>query len=757
MNRFPAILMMLISVSAISIPIISHAATQQAPADQSTLQQALSLLDQYKTLQNSLKIQTADVAYGMKKALIMADLLIDSDGTLNINLCPSLKRSFIPSEPEEYEVRMEKVLDQLDISWQSFFTNITAPQDSTHVGNIALRALFTLKSTDTITDRHAKVAVLSALLSPYNQGPVGDCFAVCDVIRDHDEYYRHAAQDYQSTIMQGFIERPVDNALDYFFFLPALADDDRNQSFNLTASGTFPNTNYALFDAPGFSAARDLMGGHTIANLTKTVMQTLSSNASRGLVKITPSQVIAAIAQAINAQNPNTNISDLCALGNYAFSCLTNHSVLRGVEAAFAAMAEDRARDSTRGNINDCVAQALNDTWTSLQQMQGLSQFQQTFTTAFNASYRLLYNLDIPLAQVSSDGSSTDGGFQLYQRIPETPSVLGNRVATPQAFRTLILNAISTTLKQLGSTSQAQAIATRVASVVNTDAFLKNALWTYDQSNQHEPDPIQNYQKLSRTPMQSCDGDNPFEVDDLDTEVTYDNNVQNYTPKNTTDLISWCLNLAKKTTADMTPMDSPQHAFNFMPKNPDLASFVKNNVNARKWIKQILITPGMQVARQKITSATQQAVGTTMYNFISSALSNSTSYQQLVQSLAKQNLNVQSYAKKLLNGINKLLGSDQNQASEIALMLDAVLIENLPANSQAIITKSAIRFAFTNWNQGTKNIYFCAFFNPRTEQVSFGSILEDKTNLQPMDESAWVNHQQWDVDITPAAPVTTTN
>ncbi|MBX9744920.1 MAG: hypothetical protein K2X08_06905, partial [Chlamydiales bacterium] len=90
-------------------------------------------------------------------------------------------------------------------------------------------------------------------------------------------------------------------------------------------------------------------------------------------------------------------------------------------------------------------------------------------------------------------------------------------------------------------------------------------------------------------------------------------------------------------------------------------------------------------------------------------------------------------------------------AQEVAVALDALLIESLSANDQAILNQSAIRFAFTNWNQGTKDIYFCAYFNPRTELIAFGSILEDKTNLQPMDEIQWVNHQTWDVDMTPFA------
>jgi hypothetical protein len=750
MKPLSMIVMMLTLFSVMSVPIKSRANTQQAPADTNAVQQAVDQLNQYASVQKSLDIQQPDLAYAMRQALTMADLLFNADGTLNLAIVSSVKSAFIPAQPEEYEVTMGKLLDQLDATWQPVFDNVTAPQDPNSPSNLVLRGLFSLSADQPVTDRHAKVAVLSAMLSPYNQGPVGDCFAVSDVIRDHDEYFLHIAEDYTSIIKQGYLERPVDNGVDYFFFLPILADDDRDQPFNLTTTGGFVNADYCLFEAPGFAAASTLMGGNAVTDLIDEVMAQLAGNASGNQIQVTPTQVIAATAQVIVAHNSSANADQLAALGAYAFSSLTNHPVARAVEAAIAAMAEDRAQDSTRGNINDCVAQALANTWTSVQNANGAAAFKQQLATSFNASYRLLYNLNIPLPQVSADGSSTDGGFQLYKRTA-TPTDLGVRAATPQDLRQLVLDAITASANALGATSDVQTIAQTLTSYVNTDDFLKSALWAYDPSNQQEPDPVKNYQKLSRTPMQSCDGDNPFEVSDIDTETTYDNNVQTYTPTNAKDLITWCLNLSKKAPQEMIPMDSPQHAFNFMPMNPDLVAFEKNMMSADQWIRKMLVIPGMQVARQPINAAMRKAVATGMYNLVSQVLPHE-HFEKMVEKLPTKKVSLQVYAQKFLNSINQLLKSDEKQAREVALALDAVILQSLPPNAQAIISQSAIRFAFTNWNQGTKDIYFCAYFNPRTEQVGFGTIFEDKTNLQPMDENAWVNNQQWDVDLTPFAP-----
>jgi hypothetical protein len=746
------ILMLFTLLSAAALPIPSYANSKKVATKDGAIQQALGELNQYAKIQKDLNIQNADLAYGMKKALLIADLLLDPQDKLKIDLCPTIKSLFISTHPEEYEINMSRFLDNLDPSWQSFFDQIESPKDPNCLSCISLRALFSLGPKQPLTDRHAKVAVLAAMLAPYNQGPVGDCFAVNDVIRDHHEYYRHIAEDCTSIVMKGYVERPVNGISDYFFFLPILADDDRDQPVEITKEGLFAGTDLEIFDAPGFAAARALMGGDRMTSLKSDVLNSLSKDVKQKQFKITPSQLIRAAAKAIAEKTPNANVDELAHLGEYAFSCLTNNPILRAVESAFAAMAEDRAKDSTRGNINSCIADTLNQTWKQLKKVNGVEQFKQGFTDACNACYRLLYNLNIPLATVSADGSSTDGGFQLYQRVHEMPTSLGTRVATPEQFRQLILYAVKKVEADLGSTSDTKLIANRLEIMINRDDFLKNVLWNYDEANKQEPDPVQNYFKLSRTPMQSCDGDNPYEVDDIDTGKTYDNHVQSYTPKNSNDLITWCLQLAKIAPAEMIPMDSPQHAFNFMPANPDIVQYIKAGINSAQWLKKKLVIPGMQVAKRQISAETQKALVQGINDYISNALPDHGSYEQLVQHLSQQNLSVQDYSEQFLNGINTLLKADENQASQVALAFDAVLFQSLSLQDQAILEQSAIRFAFTNWNEGTKDIYFCAFFNPRTTQIAFGTIFEDKTHLQPMDEKAWVDNQQWDVDLTPLAP-----
>lgn len=671
---------------------------------------AVAELEAYAQLQKKVSVQDPDLAYGMRKALMMADLLFDESGKLLLERASDIKQGFLPSLSEDYEVDMNRVLGVLNASWQPLFDAIKAPSDS-----LLLQGLF---STQKISDRHAKVAVLAALLAPYNQGSVGDCFAVSDVIREHEEYLKKSAGDYASIVQNGYVERMVDEKAEHFYFLLQLADDDRGQVVNL---------DFPLFDAPGFAAARTLLGGDNHDSLESQVRAKLSSQP-------TPGQVIEAMAEVLGIA-PSS--------GLYAFSCLTNNPVLRATEAAFAAMAEERPNDSIRQNIHDALHLAL----------QSVLADDKSFLDTFNASYRLVYNLDIPLPAPSDDGSSTDGGFQLYTKKPDS---IGTRVESPLDFQNLVVRVMA----------QVMIHSPQVLQYVHSPDFMKAVLWNYDPANKKDPDPVSHYKQLARTPMQCCDGDDPYAVDDIDSGSTYETHVQTYTPTNTKDLMNWVMGLAKAAPAGPTgpagpsgpssppgptgaagssslyPMDTPQHAFNFTPGLPELVAFCQSGLSPDQWLQQKMVIPGMQLATQIIDNATKQKV---IQGLLDEGLTDSPALETLAQNLAKQKLSVQACAQKLLDGLNQLFHNDPNQ---MAIAVDIALLQALPSIDQALLARSAVRFAFTNWNDGTEDIYFCAFFNPRTQQIAFGSIDEDRSNLSPMSEADWVNGQEWDVDMT---------
>jgi len=162
----------------------------------------------------------------------------------------------------------------------------------------------------------------------------------------------------------------------------------------------------------------------------------------------------------------------------------------------------------------------------------------------------------------------------------------------------------------------------------------------------------------------------------------------------------------------------------------------------------------MKVSSRAIDANTQTALNEQMHDLLSGVLPDMALFQNLTASLSARPASIQKYAQDLADGVNGLLKSDQAQRRRVELAVDAALLKALSSQDRSLLEHTAVLFANTNWNDETKDIYFCAYFNPRTQQVAFGCIDEDKHNLSPMDENEWVNQQQWDVDLRPYAPAT---
>src|SRR6185295_14530678 len=110
------LLTLLFALAAAEVCAESPMRRANPPRFSTPFQSASFELNNYAALQRQLGIQDADLALAMRKALVMADLLVKGDGTLDLASCSLAKSTFISSQPEEYEINMGKVLDNLSSS-----------------------------------------------------------------------------------------------------------------------------------------------------------------------------------------------------------------------------------------------------------------------------------------------------------------------------------------------------------------------------------------------------------------------------------------------------------------------------------------------------------------------------------------------------------------------------------------------------------------------------------------------------------------
>lgn len=552
------------------------------------IQKSLADLDQYKKAQTIAGLQDPEIAYAMKKALVMADLLVSFDGQLNLAIVPLLKSYFIPEEPLEYEENNRQILEQLDSSWQPLLDQIVKPTNLNSYSTLMLRALFDLAPQEMLTDRHAKMAALAALFSPYFQGEAGDGFAVSNLIRDHEQLLTTAAQEYAEIIQNGYLTRQVDQNDELFFFLPILADPDRNKKLTIDPLGDLFGTLTPVLSTPGMAAACKAMGGHNIENLLSLAWNQLYGKSHLGFVKVTVDELIDACAQAISQVDPKPDRTTISAQGKYAFSALTNQPLLRAIEASYAGMTEARPCECIRANIYRSILDGFQPIWDKIPPSNELDLFRRTLWASCHSLCRLVYNPCIPSRQ------HAQGGFWLFKKNLSNTTLLGTQITTPNDFRSLVVDMLTLTVTNMGSSDFSQQLLKQCKNyVMQNNTFLQETFWSYDNRNRRFADPVTEYRFLFKTPMQTCDGDRSCSVDSVDLDGSF----QTLIPKTANDLIDWCLNLAKTAPDQLFPMNVPHHAFNFSPGSHDLGAFTLADQTSDQWIREKLLIPGMKITQ----------------------------------------------------------------------------------------------------------------------------------------------------------------
>ena len=391
-----------------------------------------------------------------------------------------------------------------------------------------------------------------------------------------------------------------------------------------------------------------------------------------------------------------------------------------------------------------------------------VAKMENLFAQTLNDQIRFLYNAAIPYADVSADGSSSAGGFELYQRDLVNLLNPGVQISTPQQFQHFLSQVVDLTAAAMTPVNKQDrntvlATAKIVKNYVQTYQFIKNVLIAYEPSNANNPDPVKNYLQLQRTPMTSQDGDNPWEVEKIDLGLSFNPKVQSVQPSDPKDLLKWILDLAtwKESTQhyledalpnELDPVTSPQHAFNLAIEDEEIVSFLGSHKSSSQWISDRFTQSGQQVAGWVMDMPTKQAFVQALSSQLPARIVGS--FQKWAAPLMGRAVSLSDFAVAVCFELDALLSADSSQANQVGLVVDQILFQTIPASILQQIEQTAVRIAATNWNDSIKDIYFCIYSNPRTGQLAFGMIDEDKTNLAPMDESEWVDSQEWDADVS---------
>lgn len=238
-------------------------------------------------------IQDHKEALFHQMSIEMADLILLDTGSINFGMMDIISELLIPEEFESLLAikNLHDVMSNL-ASTSSLWSEIARVNVPTSVhtpSTLAIRTCLNLSSDIKITQRHAQIFVLSAILGHYRQAKVGSCFATACLIKALHYHLDFFIQDLKKLTEEGRISRVLYGEERHFpyiartskEFLDTLVEVD-NDGYLLSTThydkkpyelDSLPKPkNTYLYDAPGIVAAAQAMN---IKNIQEAVLDSI--------------------------------------------------------------------------------------------------------------------------------------------------------------------------------------------------------------------------------------------------------------------------------------------------------------------------------------------------------------------------------------------------------------------------------------------------------------------------------------------------
>lgn len=175
------------------------------------------------------KVAPTPLAYQMVLPIILADALILKDGTLNTGLIPFLIKEFVTASTHNFGMTLKSGLQLLhqSLKIQEKIEAVHPPSTFGTASEFIIRAALQLNTSLPITDREAKIAILSAFLTHLRQGLGGSCFACFIAIEQQAMHPNQVLDDLCSLVENDGLIRTVDGKKQQFpYLLPTIRDGD---------------------------------------------------------------------------------------------------------------------------------------------------------------------------------------------------------------------------------------------------------------------------------------------------------------------------------------------------------------------------------------------------------------------------------------------------------------------------------------------------------------------------------------------------
>lgn len=779
------------TISLIDLQDIPSSLKKIQTAFDAEIQNILTTIETRRQLHEKLQIQDPQQTVSIQKPLAIATLLITSTGFLNLGLIEAIKKNFFgdPSTLLRNEKDLIQTLDVIKRSpeIQQELAKVSKPTSPNFVSSDLIRISLGLAPTTVPTDRQAQTVALAALLSDMRQGDVGSCFATSVSILMMGTLKAKVISDFNEILSQGQLSRS--SQTDQVDFVPVIDIGDSNiqKTLSILSNGRIVGTNAFLWQSPGIIAALRQLGieGNTVEDVIKTEINQACTKSNKPSIELTIEELInQLIVKTQGKKLSSQEVADLKNVALVAFSAETNTPLLRTWESCFAAMAEANDRNNVRQRILSCISAPLSNEWPRelfRKTSPDVKKVQDVFQRILNSGIQLRYDEQVAVKASTTGGdghSKLLGAFVLYELNQGQRATSAKRVSSPEEFNAFVLNRLKATQEIVNSitpaTDSQRATYQRTIDKIGAfiakptsgfNSFLYKAITNYDPSNRTLSANLKNWEQLDHLPFQDATGNDNVVVFNKATGINAGQS-DSVRPKDAQELLEAFIAFGRKRAHiddflnDEDPyqrymVDTPQHAFTLTPEDATVLSAMKEDQTPESWIQQNIIQPGLKVSNLPLSNSQKSSlIALVKQNMIPDELQ--TGFDRAIQSLNARNSTVNTFARQLTSLILSISPrKDKAIVSYIQSNLTKLYLDNvLPNSAVKIITSSAARIADTNWvAEGVRHIYFACFFDPVSNTLQLGTLDEDGTGLNPLDQDEWVTYVPWEmygVKLTPS-------
>jgi hypothetical protein len=694
-------------------------------------------------------LQSADVAWQTRLPFEIARFIMSAHGTINVGIIDIFSELFLCEDDLliNYETNLGYALKILKKSPQirGEFAKIRKPSLVQAPSQDIIRACLNLSNQEVITDYHARLTVLTALLSHLRQGSSGSCFATSLAIEILSAHLAFCLKDLTQLIQEDKLTRVVKGVKKGIPPLRRINDPDLAKTFILDQEGSlFIDNQMAgfIWEAPGVQAACQAIG---ISSLKEAILAILKKG--KFPIKMDFRELLKQLCLYLAETQPlkKNMLGALFAQGCFAFSSQTNHPLLKVWENAIAGMAEAQDGSMIKSNILEATIHVIKK---YLRKVNDSSSLQQKVEREFNKSFynriQLRYDPAIVMQGVKDlgDGHSKEGAFVLYD---------GNqRIDTSKGFIEVLLKTVSEMNPALGQTEEGKLILEKLKDIIRDESFIPTVLTYYHPSNEIVKK-LKNYENLPFTPWITRIGNNSKMVLEVYLETSKPLKTERLAIKTPKQLLAKIIELGKTMSEEekssylsnpnkLTPIRIPgNHTFSLMLGNPSLAKAWKENCLTEKWIKKYVLQPGQQIAESQIDPATKEKFISYLAQEVLPHLFLNEEKNQKIEAFVNlanklEDTSIKKFRTQLLEILRQLYSVPNPPMDGIARQFDTVLCESLEPKLKKKLRDSAVHFADTNWCSGIHDIHFCFAVNPGTGDLEIWEAYANGSHFLALDQ-----------------------